>query len=359
VIDASAEKMEDLDAFLRKWKIHMSKQEPFHDRTADLLLEVTYGLDGLEGVSRLAETWKAKQPRGYVFWLRRLKEQKEWKAIVKASPKALEVLGKGKYRERVSEFLIEAASALNDADRTLTGKRERFFSRLCDQNLRDLFAEAIAQNARERELETVLGFLDGLDKAEQPDAFRVRLLLMAGRLNDAFNLVKRERGIGWSTGNAGVVFGSILSVAADHSNKAGTIKKLLEAYAERTAVPSFRMVITDSRSTMSFYDEIIRGLKMNPPPGLELEEMLSWAKKIGESRITSIVSNKYRGAYDRAAQVLGCLAEAQIVMEKKDRATKLLRTFYTEKFNRHSAFRKEVRLVVTSSDLLKRLGFSM
>ena len=196
-------------------------------------------------------------------------------------PSALKVLGKGEYRERVSEFLIDAASALRDASHMLMGKRERFYSRVCDQNLKELLAEAIAQNAREKELETVLRFLDGLEKTGQPDAFRVRLLIMAGRLNEAFNRVKRERGIGWSTGNAGVVFGSILSVAASHSDKAGTIKRLLEVYAERTAVPSFRMVIDDSKYPMIFYDEIIRGLKMNPLPGFEMEEMLSWAKRIG------------------------------------------------------------------------------
>ena len=84
VIDASAEKIENLESFLGKWRDHLLRQESLHNRTADLLLEVTYQLDGLEGVSRLAETWKAEQPRGYLFWLRRLKEQKEWKAIVKS-----------------------------------------------------------------------------------------------------------------------------------------------------------------------------------------------------------------------------------------------------------------------------------
>ena len=46
-------------------------------------------------------------------------------------------------------------------------------------------------------------------------------------------------------------------------------------------------------------------------------------------------------------------------MGKKDRTIKLLHTYYNEKFNRYSAFRKEVRQIVKSSDLLKNIGFSL
>ncbi len=84
---------------------------------------------------------------------------------------------------------------------------------------------------------------------------------------------------------------------------------------------------------------------------------VQFLKKIGKSRIEHIVSNKYRRAYARAAQVLGSLAEAYTAMEQKNKAVKILHKYYNEKYNRFSAFRREVKAVVKDSDLLKNLGF--
>jgi len=62
---------------------------------------------------------------------------------------------------------------------------------------------------------------------EDEKALYIKTLLMSGRLSDALAMVKREKSVGWSYGsNAGVVFGSVLSVVADYSGKAGTIKTL-------------------------------------------------------------------------------------------------------------------------------------
>jgi hypothetical protein len=69
------------------------------------------------------------------------------------------------------------------------------------------------------------------------------------------------------------------------------------------------------------------------------------------------VSNKYRNAYARAAQVLGSLAETYRVVDRDNKANRLLHHFYYEKYNRFSAFRREVKTVVGASELLKNLDF--
>ena len=90
-----------------------------------------------------------------------------------------------------------------------------------------------------------------------------RALLMSGNLISAFALAKNEKGVGWSSGNnAGVVFGAVLSVLADHSEKAGTIKTLLKDYANKKSIYSERFSTDDGKGT-SFYDEIIKGLTQN------------------------------------------------------------------------------------------------
>jgi hypothetical protein len=87
------------------------------------------------------------------------------------------------------------------------------------------------------------------------------------------------------------------------------------------------------------------------------DEYIAWAERIGKSRINHIVSNKHRNAYARAAQVLGSLAETYKVMARDDKVNRLLHHFYNEKYNRFSAFRREVKTVVRASDLLKNLDF--
>lgn len=100
-----------------------------------------------------------------------------------------------------------------------------------------------------------------------------------------------------------------------------------------------------------------KGLKQNKDSKAETDEYLAWAEKIGKSRIEHIVSNKHRRAYKRAAQVLGSLAEAYLTMEQKSKAAKILHKYYNEKYNRFSAFRREVKTVVTDSELLRNTGF--
>jgi hypothetical protein len=176
---------------------------------------------------------------------------------------------------------------------------------------------------------------------------------MSGNLNSAFALAKNEKGVGWSSGNN---VGVVLSVLADYSEKEGTIKTILKDYASKRAIYSERFSIDDGKST-SFYDEIIKGLTQNKEIKLQASEYFSWAEKIGTKRIEHIVSNNHRRAYERAAQVLASLAEVYFAMGQQSKAAKILHNYYNEKYNRFSAFRKEVKAVVKASDLLRNSGF--
>jgi hypothetical protein len=180
---------------------------------------------------------------------------------------------------------------------------------------------------------------------------------MSGKLDSAVAMAKNEKSVGWSyRSTAGVVFGSVLSVLAGHSEKAGTIKSLLMGYANEKTVYPGRFSIDYDIST-SFYQEIIKGLKQKKDAKSQASECLSWAEKIGKGRIEHIVSNKHRAAYGRAAQVLGSLSEAYLAMGQKNKAIEILHEYYNEKYSRFSAFRREVKSVVMHSGLLKKSGF--
>jgi len=356
VIDAKPGEMEDLRSFLPAWKKALTKRGT-KGRPAGLLLETVNRLEGINGVSSLAKKWKNSQPQGYLFWLNILQKENNQKGIIRVSTEGLKALTEGKPRERVAEFMIDAARELNDAKHVLLGKRERFFSYMSDRNLLDLVAEATTQGKRDNELDTVITFFKARKAIDEEKELYARALLMSADLNSAFALAKNEKNVGWSYGNnAGVVFGAVLSVLADHSEKAGTIKILLEDYANRRAIYSERFSTDDGKGT-SFYDEIIKGLKQKKEAKSEAAEYLSWVEKIGKRRIEHIVSNKHRRAYERAAKVLGSLAEAYLAMGQKNKAVKILHTYYNEKYNRFSAFRREVKAVIMGSDILRDTGF--
>jgi hypothetical protein len=170
-------------------------------------------------------------------------------------------------------------------------------------------------------------------------------------------MAKKEKSVGWSfNSNAGVVFGSVLTVVSGHSEKSGTIKALLKGYANKTSAYSGRISIEDGMD-ISFYEEIIKGLNQKEETKSKTSEYLSWAEKIGKGRIDHIVSNKHRNAYGRAAQVLGSLAETYASMDQKNKAVKILHKYYYEKYSRFPAFRREVKAVVLGSGLLRNLGF--
>jgi predicted RNA binding protein with dsRBD fold (UPF0201 family) len=356
IIDAKPGEMEDLESFLPAWKKALNKRGT-QGRPTGLLLETVNRLEGISSVSRLAKKWKNSQPQGYLFWLNILKKENDQKGIIRVSTEGLDALKEGKPRERIAEFMIDAANELNDAKHVLLGKREGFFSYMSDQNLLDLVAESTKQGKRDNELDTVIKFFKARKSINEEKELYARALLMAGKLNEAVAMAKNEKSVGWSFGsNAGVVFGSVLSVLAGHSEKAGTIKTLLSGYTNNISVYSERFSIDDGKGT-SFYDEIINGLKQKKDARSQATESLSWAEKIGKMRIDHIVSNKHRRAYERAAQVLGSLAEAYIAMDKKSKAVKILHKYYNEKYNRFSAFRREVKAVVKNSILLKNSDF--
>lgn len=356
VIDARPNEMDGLESFLPEWKKVLAEKGT-KGRPAGLLLETINRLKGLSGVSRLARKWKNSQPQGYLFWLNILKAENDLQGIIKVSAEGLKALNKGKPRERVAEFMADAAAGLGDARQLLLGRRERFFSQMSDQNLLELIKEAKKQQVKDMEFEILIGCFTSNELIDEEKGFYTKVLLMSGNLGQAFDMVKKEKGVGWSyQSQAGVVFGAVLYVCAGCPEKAGTIKALLKGYANKISIYSERFTIQDDNN-MSFYDEIINGLKQAGDAESQADIFFAWAKKIGQSRIDHIVSNKHRSAYERAAQVLGALAETYLAMGEKNKAVKLLHLYYNEKYSRFSAFRREVKSVVIGSDLLKTSGF--
>ena len=360
VIDAREKEMADIQSFYGVWKKFLI-DKGINGRPASLLAEVVNHLDGIEGVVKLARMWKNDQPYGYMFWLECLKHENRYDDIAEVSKEALQILKAGNYREMVSDLFIEAGKLSGSKVYVLEGKREKFFSNPCDENLLGLQNEARQQDRSGEELESVLAFFakqKGMD--DDRKSLYLKSMLMAGRLDDAFVMVKQSKSIGWSYGlNIGLVFGAVAFTVTGFTESARTIKDLLADYADKSAVYSYQIIVKEGSSGITFYDEIIKGIQQIKFSKSKLMGYFDWALTTGRKRVNHIVSNKHRNAYKRAAQMLGVLAEMYAAKGDMDKAANTIHEYYKEKFNRHIAFKKEVKKVISRSQLLQNIGISV
>ncbi len=356
VMDAGEQEMKGIRDFFAVWEKFLVGQG-IQGRPASLLAEVVYFTRGLSGVGELARQWGIAQPYGYLFWLDRLGQEKSWDEIQKIAKEALKVLEAGMAREKVSDFLAEAGRMTNDPTAVLGGHLEKFYSRACDANLKALLAEAVKQDQREKTLAQILSYYARQKELSDSDkSLYLKALLMAGHLGNAWKIVKGSKSLGWSYGLAtGLVFGSICTVLANYHESAGTIQALLSWYSDRDAIYSCHFSLEEEDPAGFFHDEIIRGLRNASFQSSKLKQFTNWAFQIGGDRVDGIVSNKHRSAYQRAAWVLGALAEVHAARGDVEKAGALLHEYCKERYNRHSAFRREVKQVFSESLLLRQM----
>ncbi|MCF8108445.1 MAG: hypothetical protein K9J81_05580 [Desulfohalobiaceae bacterium] len=350
VIDAREEEMGDFSDFLQGWKELLARRR-MNVRTASLLIEASLYLEGMEEVAGLARQWGNTQPYGYLFWMKTLLEQGNEGELIEVAEEALSVLQPGNAREKASMFLIEAARFSNRQDVLLKGKREQFFSNPKDSTLLGWLNEASRQKLFSEELDAVLAFWgrqEALDDSKK--SLYIKSLLMAGRLDEAYQLVKGHGYVGWSFGlNVGVVFGALALALIDWNEDALILKNILAGYAD--TMDRYASLFRDEKDApySGFYDCILQAGDRVQISEKQVKDYLNWIFTIGRKRIEHIVSNKHRNAYRRAAEVLGSLAEVHAARGDDRKANRILQEYVKEQFSRHVAFRREVDSVLKTS----------
>jgi hypothetical protein len=355
VMDADTGDLEDLEPFLISWQTALTEHNFRIKRVAELLLEVAFLQGDVTAVGDLAKTWQAQQPLGYLYWLQQLEREENWLLLRDAGSEALKSLSPGLDRRQAAGYLIRAGKKLDEDETILTGFRERFRSEPSNATLLELVAEANRQQVREKELTEIFVFLSTRESKYSAVKLLVKSLLMNGEIDRAFALCKQEKAIGWSGGGsaAALLYGSIVYLLSGGNTACTLSRNLLEDYAGGNTVffDSYDDQPIDTGT--SGFLEVKRGLDQILTASLDLNRYRQWAVDIGEQRINHIVSNKHRRAYERAAMVLGSLAEAMTAEGNKSKAESLLHEYCRVRYNRHVAFRREVRQAVEKSQILR------
>ena len=192
---------------------------------------------------------------------------------------------------------------------------------------------------------------------ERNKTLHTKALLMAGSVQEALKIRKTLEPVGWSTSQAGLLFSSLLRILTDHANSAVAVGEIFRLYAGRPKKYSYYSEDGGEKYNEIAIEEVEKGIGNAKPSPEEATDWLEWAEHIGCARIDHIVSNKNRGAYDRAALTLGALCEYYVLASDMPMARNLMHGFISEKYPRHTAFRNEVKSVIARSGPLKQIGF--
>jgi len=318
----------------------------------------------LNKISELARNWGDKQPKGYIFWLEQLAGKGSWKETAEVSREALSRLSPDRQRDEAAWYLVLAGKQLENDELVLEGKREVFFSSADITSLMLLIEEAEKNNLREKELAGAVEYLDTEEFKRFEQDMLAAVLLMAGRIEDAFAYSGDMTPVGWSYASpGGLLFSSILNMAGGLNENCSVTISIMDSYAGEISLQSsyhhFPGAMEEVEQKCS--SQIKNGLAIAMPriSDSELERYFNWATEIGEKRIDHIVSNKHRKAYNRAARVLVALAETYAARGDKKKASSILKKYYHELFSRFSAFRAEVKGVLLESQILNNQNIKL
>ncbi len=363
VMDTMMDPLPDFEGFLPEWERTLSQADVPGKRRASLLLEAVGLRNDFKKMSELARAWGDKQPHGYIFWLKQLAGKGLWKETAEVSREALSRISPGRQRDEAASHLIQAGEELEKDELILEGKRESFFSCADITSLMLLIEQAEKNNLREKELAGAIQYLDTEEFKLLEQDMLVAVLLMAGRIEDAFAYAGDVTPVGWSYASpGGLLFSSILYMAAGLNDGCSVTNSILEDYAGEISMqlPHYPFP-DDMQVTKECASEIKKGLAIAMPriSDRELEQYFNWAIEIGEKRINHIVSNKYRKAYNRAARVLVSMAETYAARGDNNMAATILKKYYHDLFNRFAAFRAEVRGILIESNMLNNKGIGV
>ena len=353
VVDAKTGDLPEWDRFLPAWKEALTTWES--PRANLLLLESAELLEGIPEVERLVRQRGPSQPLGYLYWIHRLRAASDWQATASAGIEAVSALPAGPVRFQASESLMAAGIAAGRDDWVLQGKREAFLSVPGERNLLVLLEEARKQNVRSGELSDAIDHLQRKgEKGGSEYVLLVEALLMAGQMGEAFEKGTTDRAVGWSyqAQDTSVLFAAVLALLAhERLDETPTIRTVARSTLDRRWMRYYddEDESNGGEEKLRASDEVLRGLAAAFVSEEQKQSWFAWALDIGRKRVDTIVSNKHRGAYRRAAEVLVALSECLELLGRGREGKHLVAEYRNERYPRHRAFRGELDSVLSLS----------
>jgi hypothetical protein len=389
MIGARRGPLPDRGAFLEAWIALLRQRRPdqsgFDLEARRLLFQAVRLHQGTEGLAELARREGRRIPEAYRKWVQALAEEGQADEAVRAAQETLRALPPtGEIRAWMAEFLAEAAEERDDGPARLEARREAFraaptlarLSDLCEaaEPLGQLNAVVHAETAQVRATAARQSKQKGQDPVERQRGQRLlaTLLLLDRKTEEAIALAQKAPAVGWSGGEhpGPVVMPYLLCAAAGGAEPAaGTA--LAELWRGVDA-DEFRFPLWDPDALDGDFEDEVEApwldtspaprpvrltpflrnqIERQPVDPEERTRFLRVAWTLAERRIKEILDKKHRRAYERAAMLVGAVAEARIMAGDTGGGNALLSNV-RQQFSRFSAFTRELDKAARRSPLL-------
>ncbi len=344
VIGTDTSPLPEFEQFLKKW-IDLMRSNI--SAKGDMLLREAVKLHGgIKEIEQYAHELGDRRPGFWKDFLEYLINKKDFKKTAELSQKALDIISPDYIiRSEISDFLAQAAKKLKNDELLLKAAREGFHSSPDFDRLVSLANESIAQNCYETEIDKAWKRVEALYKREikhiwSEDSAMGRkayadmnilawCLIYAHRFDEVIKLCSDDKPVGWTYSSSGIVVPFMLLFLAHE--KTVNLMEPLEYVIPFAAESTFKSIMKSLVPVMN------TGL-----PSEKETEIFNWCVERVRNRITEIVSNKYRKSYYKAAMLAAGVSEVISEMQNQKASTGFLME-WKEKFNRHSAFRSELR----------------
>jgi len=373
--NVSLEDLPDWERFGELWTDFL-KQQKSNDVVDRLLREAVRLFEGTRGLEMLAKRKGHEFPGAFVDWLEALKKDGDNKEILRAASLGLEKLPETLFiRAKIADYLHEAALKLKRDDLVLMSLKEALFaspapSRLLDlldisknMNQRvDFINEALTRfNAiKKRRADHKVHTFDihrppGLCENDVPNILETCCYLLKGDYAKVASFIEESEPLGWTFVNNPNALAIPFFLYANWNRERTLTFNLDRLWTRSTELPlsHFEYIEGDEYGTNTgsrFRSYIDNTLEEFPLDEQEKMKYFSIAEKAAKMRINTIVSNKHRKSYWKAAELILAIAESYWSNNESKKGHMLIDHFQ-KKYNRHSAFQRELKDAIKESHL--------
>ena len=287
----------------------------------------------------------------WIWFLHNLHEREQWLRLAECSRKAVGLL-EDWFRTEALKMQVLAGVKLDRGQDVADGLYRLF----CEQPTRENLAETVFRLCKQPErmtsvLEQYESFLNGKGMFRQLLAL-TRILL--GRFDEVFvECVKTPDPLSWTNQSpCGIAAAAaFLRISRTGKNCPPVVLALVERYLLEPSVHRWEES-SDSAVCQECNHALNNALSqaLSEPKLAEKQEasFLEGLCDLLSKRADAIVSAKYRGSYGKAAEGLVAWAEASQMCGETGAGEELIKIF-RQRYNRHSAFKKELQNALDQS----------
>lgn len=363
IIEISSSSLPDWNEFLDLW-ISILKKENSKCTNA-WLREAVFLKEGIFGLKKLSQSHGLNNPRIFYELVQALKDKNQMQEALDEAENAISILPENlPIRASIADQIEELAQKLKNDKAFCNAQWISFQEKPTLKKLIKLFnnekeceimmekAVAVLENQiLEKSNDSILiGDSWEKDDIETPSYFEKSLLLhgyfFAKKESASFNLVSKKKELGWSYGSQlQPIFIAICFFQIMPINKLREASKNFQIFWKYYFSSSKKWDIYQDNYNMeedicSAYEK----LKNNEKHRFD-SKAIEWCFEISKKRISSIVSNQHRGAYDRAALLTGVCFDVLQSIGKSEEAVKFYSNIKNQ-FPRHTSFQKELKNIM-------------